>query len=169
VPQKQYDVAEMTGDLRTRLEQRLVIGRSHIGIGSLSAKEVTGSGTTLGLIRTALERLADGGPYTKWIDEDAVAATTDLDVNQPFTSAIDLCHALCKRIQSHSTHVDKIDDDLERFTARLSVRVGERFGLDLPHLSESNPAYCRHFASSLSRAYSEMTRRLDDIAQFADE
>lgn len=151
----------MTGDLRTRLEQRLVIGRSHIGIGSLHGDEATGSATTLGFIRTALERLGDGGPYTRWIDEDAVAAATDLNVNHPFTSATDLCRALCARIQAHSTHVDKIDDDLERFSARLSVSVGERFGLELPHLSQSNPAYCRHFASSLSRAYSEVTRLLN--------
>ncbi len=150
----------MSGDLRTLLEQRLVIGRSHIGINALSSEDVTGSRPTLALIRTALERLADGGPFTKWIDEEAVAATTEIDLRQPYASPADLCRALCKRLQSHSTHVDRIDGDLERFSARLSVRVGERFGVDLPHLSESNPAYCRHFASSLSRAYSEVTRRL---------
>jgi hypothetical protein len=93
------------------------------------------------------------------------AATTNLDLAS--RSPADLCRALCKRIQSHSTHVDRIDDHLERFSARLSVHVGERIGLNLPHLSESNPAYCRHFASSLSRAYSEVTRRMDRFHETA--
>ncbi len=145
----------------------MAIGRSHIRIHGLNAKPDEGSPSALALIRTSLQRLADGGPYAKWLDEDAATATADLDLKQPFESPADLCRVLCKRIQAHSTHVDRIDGDLERFSARLSVRAHERLGLDLPHLSASNPAYCRHFAASLSRAYSDVIHRLDRFQETA--
>jgi hypothetical protein len=127
----------------------------------LGIEAATGSPRGLGLIRTALDLLADGGPYTRWIDEGAVDAAADVDPAQDFASPAELCRVLCERIQAHSVHVDRIDDDLERFTARLSVQVSERIGVNLPHLAASNPAYCRHFASSLSRAYSEVIRRIE--------
>ena len=158
----------MSGGLRTSLERRLAIGRSHIAITGLNDENGEGSPSALALIRTALQRLADGGAHRKWIDEGAVAAATpELDRELSIESPADLCRVLCRRIQSHSTHVDTIDDDLERFSARLTVYAGERLGLDLPHLSASNPAYCRHFAASLSRAYSDAVRRLDRFHETA--
>jgi hypothetical protein len=151
----------VTDDLRTSLEQRLAVGRSHVAIHGLGMEATTGSRHGLALVRTALDRLADGGPYTQWIDESAVDAAADIEPAHDFASPAELCKTLCKRLQAHSVHVDRIDDDLERFTARLSVEVSERTGLNLPHLAASNPAYCRHFASSLSRAYSKVTRRIE--------
>lgn len=150
----------MPAGLRTRLEQRLAIGRSHVGIEALRPDESVGS-QALALIRKPLEWLADGGPWESMVDEDAVAAIVDFAMKEPFRSPAHLCHLLSTRLRAHSTHVDTIDNGLERLSAHLSVRAGERFGLDVPHLSSTNPAYCRNFASSLSRAYSRVIHAKD--------
>lgn len=147
--------------LRQQLEQRLVVGRAHIQVTSLDSATQRSAPAALAMIRSALGRLASGGPWPRWINDEAVAQIVDAP---PLVSGRDLCQELCRRIQSRWTHVEVIDDHLERFAARLSLAVKERTGFVLPHMSDSNPAWCRHFAATLSAAYARATEDVDHLA-----
>ena len=151
-------------ELRDRIEQRLAIGRHHIPITGLRNPVDAGSIGSLGMIRNTLMTLSEGGPWRHWIDEASVDAAA-AEPAPPNESADGVCRLLCTRARARSTHVDKLDDELlEQFSSRLSIKARERFGLSLPHLSDSNPAYCRHFAATVSSAYARVTEPLDHLA-----
>jgi hypothetical protein len=145
----------MGGGIRTQIEQRLAIGIRHVPIHGLGSLDPGGSPGSLAMIRSALMTLANGGPFTRWFDDVALEAV--LTEAPTFDTPTGLCRSLCDRARAGSKHVDRMDDDLEWLSGRLTIGAQERFGLALPHLSDSKPAYCRHFATTVSRAYSAVT------------
>lgn len=145
--------------IRTRIEQRLVIGRRHVPITGLNDHGWSGTATTLASIRSALMALTRGSQ--RWADCNSIEAAASTSEMPAFETPSDLCRILCGRVQSRSTHVDSLDDGVERFSAWLSIKARERLGVTLPHVSDTNPAYCRHFATTVARAYRTVTERVE--------
>ncbi len=163
-------------DLRLRLQQRLVIDESYVSIGGLT-RIGGGEPKLLNKIRPPLMLLANGGPFTKWFDsqsaEDGVqlenhAALTEL-ATRPDTARApqDLVRAICELLRERSTHLERVEDDYERFFARITVNVQERTGLAIPQLGDSNAIWCRHFATSMSRVYCELASTVERFAATA--
>ncbi len=115
------------------------------------------------MIRAPLMVLANGGPYRRWRQEDVADDASASEGIPQDLSPTALCQLVCARVRSLSVHVDLIDDELERFAARVSVFAKERIGIATPHHTEASPGFCRHFATSVSHAYGSLARYLGDL------
>jgi hypothetical protein len=150
-------------DLRLRLQQRLVIDDAYVSIGGLT-RIGGGEAKLLNRIRAPLMQLAYGGPFLKWFDNSADAA---LELRHLPRSPQDLVREICGLIQSRSLHLEHVEDDYERFFARIAINVKERTGLGIPQLSDSKAVWCRHYATSVSRAYCEIADSEESFSQTA--
>ena len=140
---------------RVLLQQRLAIDDTYVPVSTVRYPE-PGDPAQLENIRPMLMTLAHGGPFTQWFDKRSAEAA--LQVSIPNTP-LDLVVAIIAAMRRTSKHIDKLDNEFQRTIAQVAVNVQEWTGFSIPMLGQSNAIYCRHFATSVSRAYSELTAK----------
>jgi hypothetical protein len=153
----------MTTNLRTSLQQRLAFEDGYVSIGGLS-RIGGGEPRLLGRIRSSLMLLAYGGPFIDWFDN---SANDGLEIETVPIEPQDLVREICNMVREGSTHLERVEDDFERFFARIAINIQQRTGISIPQLGESNAIWCRHFATSLSRAYCELAESVERFANTA--
>lgn len=153
----------MSVDLRMCLQQRLAIDDRYVAIGGLT-RIGGGEPKLLDKVRSPLMQLAYGGPFVKWFDN---SADDGLELESMPVGPKDLVRAICNAIQQRSVHQFRVEDDLERWCSSIAINVQERTGLAIRQLFGSNAILCRHFATSVSRAYCELASTFEQFANTA--
>ena len=157
----------MSAELRTRLEQRIPIGNAYVPVCGLGRAYGSGKPGALAMLEPTLRWLSHGGPWVRWYSDDAVDALADQLGPDDVTSAAGLARALVEAVRAEMVHLEHIEDDLERFTARISIQARERFGIRLGHITDRDPAWCRLFSTTLSRLYADVARRTPKLQNTA--
>jgi hypothetical protein len=140
-----------------RLQQRLVFDDGYLGIGGLT-RIGGGEPKLLNRLRSSLMLLAYGGPFVKWFDD---SADDGLELETVPIEPQELVRAICDVIRERSMHLELVEDDYERFFSRITINLQERTGISIPQLGDSNAIWCRHFATSVSRAYCEFAETVE--------
>lgn len=140
-----------------RLQQRLMFDDGYLGIGGLT-RIGGGEPKLLNRLRSSLMLLAYGGPFVKWFDD---SADDGLELERVPIEPQELVRAICDVIRERSMHLELVEDDYERFFSRITINIQERTGISIPQLGESNAIWCRHFATSVSRAYCEFAETVE--------
>lgn len=150
-------------DLRMRLQQRLAFEDGYLAIGGLT-RIGGGEPKLLNRLRSSLRLLAYGGPFVHWFDNSADAG---LELDEVPIEPQDLVRAICDVIRERSIHLERVEDDYERFFSRITINIQERTGISIPRLGESKAIWCRHYATSVSRAYCELAGTVERFANTA--